>query len=150
MVALLSHAIWEDQTMSIRKTALVLSAATLAVGLSAVVGAGSAVLDLGMSAEAASGGLRCEIRSSRKSSGVALYAVVSSAAPASGTYRFTIRNGGSGGGSNINQAGDFSVDAGGESVVGEVSLGSGASYAAEFSVSSGKGASCRDRSSSWF
>ena len=136
--------------MSTRNTVIVLSAATLAVGLSAAVGAGAAFPDLGMSAEAASGGLRCEIRASRKSGGVDLYAVVSSSAPASGTYRFTIRNGGSGGGSNVNQAGEFSVDAGGESVVGEVSLGSGASYAAELSVSSGKGANCRDRSSSWF
>lgn len=135
--------------MSSKKTLVGLTMATLALGLSGALGAGSMSSLVGTSAEAAGGGLRCEIQAVSRNGGIDLSAIVSAAGPASGTYRFTVRQGGSGGGSNVNQAGEFSLGSGGKSVVGEISLGSGTSYSAELSVSSGKGVGCHDRHSSW-
>lgn len=91
--------------------------------------------------------LSCEIRSTDIRGGVRLEAVVVGHGRASGEYEFVVAKSGSGGTSNVSQGGDFEVDAGRETVVGEVTLGSGekARVRARLTVTSANGRnSCED------
>lgn len=105
----------------------------------AAVGAGlAAAAASGTDSAEAGGGLTCEIRASKSGSGVELTGVVRASQATSGSYRFSVAQSGSGGSSDIDQGGDFSLKAGEQQVVGEISLGKG-SFDARLKVSSSAG-----------
>lgn len=90
-------------------------------------------------APAASAGdpLHCEIQVTEHASSIALDAVVLSSTAASGTYEFSVSGGSGDGNSDIAQSGEFSVAAGSESSVGQVTLGNNGTYVARLAVTSG-------------
>ncbi len=91
--------------------------------------------------------LTCEIRSTDIRGGVRLEALVLGRRGASGEYEFVVAKSGSGGTSNVSQGGDFEVGPGKETVVGEVTLGSGekAKVKARLTVNSASGkTTCED------
>lgn len=92
--------------------------------------------------------LTCEIRSTDIRGGVKLEALVLGRRGASGEYEFVVAKSGSGGTSNVSQGGEFEIGAGKETVVGEVTLGSGekAKVKARLTVNTASGkTSCEDR-----
>ena len=84
---------------------------------------------------------KCEVRTTKVPGGVELEAVVSSVRALNGSYSFVIEKIGSGGDSNIAQAGDFSLERGAEQVVGSAGLGlaRGDSYTAKLVLTDGSG-----------
>lgn len=96
-------------------------------------------------AEAASG-LRCEIDVAQKGSAVTLRGLVFSKQNVAGTYRFTVTKQGSGGGSDINQSGDFSTGGGSASVATVTLGGDGGVYTARLDVTAdGATVRCKER-----
>jgi hypothetical protein len=83
----------------------------------------------------------CEVRTTKMPGGVELEAVVSSIRALNGSYSFVIEKKGSGGDSNIAQAGEFSLKQGAEQVVGSAGLGlaRGDSYTAKLVLTDGSG-----------
>ncbi len=83
----------------------------------------------------------CEVRTTKVPGGVELEAVVSSVRALDGSYSFVVEKTGSGGDSNIAQAGDFSLERGTEHVLGSagLGLGSGDSYTAKLVLTDGSG-----------
>ncbi len=55
----------------------------------------------------------------------------------SGSYQFSVRGGGAGGTSSINQGGNFKVPAGGNTTLGSLSLSGDASYEVTLDVTAG-------------
>ena len=91
--------------------------------------------------------LSCEIRSTDIRGGVRLEAIVIGRAGGMGEYEFVVAKSGGGGTSNISQGGEFQIGAGKETVVGEVTLGSGerAKVKAHLTVNAASGkTSCED------
>ena len=102
--------------------------------------------DIAMASKSAKA-LSCEIRSTDIRGGVRLEAIVAGRGGASGEYEFVVAKSGGGGTSNVSQGGDFDISAGNETVVGEVSLGSGekGKVKARLTVSSANGQiACED------
>ena len=85
--------------------------------------------------------LTCEIRSTDIRGGIRLEAIVIGRAGGSGEYEFVVAKSSGGGTSNISQGGEFDIGAGKETVVGEVTLGSGekAKVQARLTVGSASG-----------
>ena len=84
---------------------------------------------------------KCEVRTMKVPGGVELEAVVSSVRALNGSYSFVIEKIGSGGDSNIMQAGEFSLKRGTEHVLGSagLGLGRGDSYTARLVLTDGSG-----------
>ena len=102
--------------------------------------------DIAMASKSAKA-LSCEIRSTDIRGGVRLQAIVAGRGGASGEYEFLVAKSGGGGTSNVSQGGDFDISAGNETVVGEVTLGSGekAKVKASLTVTSANGkTACED------
>ncbi|MDX2309500.1 MAG: curli-like amyloid fiber formation chaperone CsgH [Hyphomicrobium sp.] len=110
--------------------------------LAAVAAAGAVLMMDG--AEAGTSGVSCEIRATKSNAGVDLEAVVTSAKATTGTYKLMVSHSGVGGASDIEQAGDFTLEAGETAVVGEASVGGADVVRAKLSVSTAAGsANCR-------
>ena len=84
---------------------------------------------------------KCEVRTTKVPGGVELAAVVSSVRALNGSYSFVIEKIGSGGDSNIVQAGNFSLNRGAEHVLGSagLGLGRGDSYTAKLVLADASG-----------
>lgn len=103
-----------------------------------LIGAGLAAA---MMPAAASGPLSCDIRTGTSGGMISLDGVVASDAAASGSYNFRVV----GGGTDIEQGGDFSAGAGKATTLGQVMLGKG-KYKVDLKVTSkGKTVSCSKR-----
>lgn len=86
--------------------------------------------------------LRCELKVARTPSGTALTALVQSKDRASGRYDFEV----TGRGTDIRQGGPFAVRPGEPETLGTVTLGGGASFDAELTVTAGsRKATCEKR-----
>ncbi len=81
--------------------------------------------------------LSCTIEVDRSSGGVEMQALVAGAAGNSGSYRLVVRKTGGGSSANIDQSGEFALDAGGSRELATVSLGGDGRYTARLSVSAG-------------
>ena len=80
-------------------------------------------------------GARCEIRVSKRGGATTLEGFVVAASPISGSYRISVTSSGGGGGSDIDQSGQFSAGPGGPVSLGVVSLGgSPGGYRADLTV----------------
>ena len=93
------------------------------------------------------GPIACAIRGIESSDGLRLEAVVTAKQRAKGAFELVVSTRGSGGTSDVTQAGDFDVGGGEELAVGEVSVGSGPaiSVRARMTVTSDRGAaSCEE------
>ena len=113
----------------LRHNSLILGAGLLAAGLAAA----------GHSDAAGSNhGLTCEIRVRPAGAEVDLTAIAKSAVTASGKYRLVVIKRGPAGGTEIEQSGSFSIEAGGVSNLSNVSLTleTGATYDAELTITS--------------
>ena len=113
----------------LRHNSLILGAGLLTAGLAAA----------GHSDAAGSNhGLTCEVRVRPAGAGVDLTAIANSAVTASGKYRLVVIKRGPAGGTEIEQSGSFSIEAGGVSNLSSVSptLESGATYDAELTITS--------------
>lgn len=80
-------------------------------------------------------GARCEIRVSTRGGTTTLEGVVFASAPVAGSYRLSVGSTGAGGGSDIDQSGNFSAKPGEPVNLGVVSLGGPAgTYSAELTI----------------
>lgn len=87
-------------------------------------------------------GARCEIRVSKRGGTTTLEGVLFASAPVSGSYRLSVGSSGGGGGSDIDQSGNFSAKPGEPVNLGAVSLGGPAgTYSAELTIKWNGGAS---------
>lgn len=84
-------------------------------------------------------GVTCEIRMVESGGGVTIKGIVHAAKATSGSYSLKIANAGGGGSSSINQGGDFSLDAGESTVVGETTLGNADGLRARLAVTTAAG-----------
>jgi len=101
---------------------------------------GTALVSASLASAASAGDpLRCEIHVTEHASTIAVEAVVQSSTAEEGTYEFNISGGSGDGSSDIAQSGEFSVTAGSESSVGQVTLGNTGTYFARLAVTSGSG-----------
>jgi hypothetical protein len=91
--------------------------------------------------------VRCEIRASSASGMIALEGIVHADPAVHGTYRFRVAGAGRSGGSNIQQGGQFAVDASGAATLGRVMLGNnGAAFDARLEVTAdGITVECNER-----
>jgi hypothetical protein len=80
--------------------------------------------------------LTCAIDVARSRDGVTLRPVVTTDRPLTGRYRLSVTSRGGGGGSDIDQSGEFEAY-GTRTVLGTVSLGGGGSYEARLTVTVG-------------
>jgi hypothetical protein len=87
-------------------------------------------------ATAAPGDVSCSIDVRRTGSGVTLRPMVSADRTVSGSYRLRVTSRGAGGGSDIDQSGEFTA-VGARSVLGSVSLGGDGAYEARLTVTTG-------------
>ena len=120
----------------IRWTAAAVLPVALAAGVIATAGTGAPAV--------AGDATRCEIAVSKRGGMTALEGVVYAQKGLAGTYRLSVTATGAGGGSDIDQSGDFSAGAGQSASLGVVSLGGTAqTYRAELTVKwSGGSTSC--------
>jgi hypothetical protein len=79
-------------------------------------------------------GPSCDLRVAHDGGGLVLEGLVFASAPVSGSYELTISQGGTAGGSNIRQGGDFTVAPGTDGSLGVVSLPASGGYAATLIV----------------
>lgn len=106
----------------------------LLIPLLAALGAAAAAIPV-MAHTATEGPLRCEILATPSNGGIALEGLAHTEHPVSGSYEFRVTGGGSGGGANIRQSGDFEAGADETAELGNVMLGgSGSVYDARLEV----------------
>ena len=107
-----------------------------AVALLPVAIAAGAVSMTGMVVQPAHAGdgTRCEIRVSRRGGMTTLEGVVMASGSITGSYRLSVTSSGRGGGSDIDQSGDFSARPGEPASLGVVSLGGGGAHTADLTV----------------
>jgi hypothetical protein len=97
-------------------------------------------------AAAASGGVSCEINVSPRAGGVALQGMVRADHAVAGSYELIVTQSGGGGGSDIQQAGEFSAGAGRSAALGTVVLGgAGGNFKARLKLTwDGSTTQCRE------
>lgn len=106
-----------------------------------LVGAGLAGTALTGAPAAAAGGLRCDIRTTASGGMIALDSVALTDAAANGSYSFRVV----GGGTDIEQGGDFSAAPGKATPLGQVMVGKG-KYKVDLTLTSkGKSIACSKR-----
>src|SRR5690606_4539177 len=96
---------------------------------------------------AAAGPVACEIKSASMNGMISLEAVIRSDVAAFGSYRFRVAGAGGGGGTNIQQGGNFSATPGAPVTLGRVMVGNtGGAYDAILEISAdGETATCSER-----